>query len=63
MLNQDEINTDFMKEKMHDFLDNIILIRDKFGYDKNTLKLKPNLLSKGTIKLNKLPKGLSCELI
>ncbi len=38
MLNQDEINTDFMKEKMHDFLDNIILIRDKFGYDKNTLK-------------------------
>ena len=38
MLSQDEINTDFMKEKMQDFLDNIILIRDKFGYDKNTLK-------------------------
>ena len=32
-------------------------------YDKNTLKLKPVLLSKGTIKLNKLPEELSCELI
>jgi len=38
MLNSDEINTDFMKEKMLDLLDNFILINDKFGYNKNTLK-------------------------
>ena len=49
-----------------------ILFEDKYAYlgvdfawhyDKNTLKLKPVLLSKGTIKLNKLPEELSCELI
>ena len=49
-----------------------ILFEDKYAYlgvdfawhyDKNTLKLKPVLLSKGTIKLNKLPKELSCVLI
>ena len=27
-----------MKEKMLDFLENLISIHDKFGYDKNTLK-------------------------
>ena len=52
--------------------DIFILFEDKYAYlgvdfawhyDKNTLKLKPVLLSKGTIKLNKLPEELSCELI
>ena len=52
--------------------DTLILFEDKYAYlgvdfawhyDKNTLKLKPVLLSKGTIKLNKLPEELSCELI
>ena len=46
-----------------------ILFEDKYAflgvdfawhYDKNTLKLKPVLLSKGTIKLDKLPGELSC---
>ena len=46
-----------------------ILFEDKYAYlgvdfawhyDKNTLKLKPVLLSKGTIKLNKLPQELIC---
>ena len=49
-----------------------ILFEDKYAYlgvdfawhyDKNTLKLKPVLLSKGTIKLNKLPEELLCVLI
>ena len=49
-----------------------ILFEDKYAYlgvdfawhfDKNTLQLKPVLLSKGTIKLNKLPEELSCVLI
>ena len=49
--------------------DSFILFEDKYAYlgvdfawhyDKNTLKLKPVLLSKGTIKLNKLPEELSC---
>jgi len=52
--------------------DMFILFEDKYAYlgvdfawhyDKNTLKLKPVLLSKGTIKLNKLPEELSCVLI
>ena len=52
--------------------DTFILFEDKYAYlgvdfawhyDKNTLKLKPVLLSKGTIKLNKLPQELLCELI
>ena len=52
--------------------DTFILFEDKYAYlgvdfawhyDKNTLKLKPVLLSKGTIKLNKLPEEFSCELI
>ncbi len=52
--------------------DAFILFEDKYAYlgvdfawhyDKNTLKLKPVLLSKGTIKLNKLPQELSCVLI
>ena len=38
MLNSDEINIKFMNEKMLDFLENLTLIHDKFGYDKNTLK-------------------------
>jgi len=38
MLNSDKINNEFIKEKMLDLLENIILIHDKFGYDKNTLK-------------------------
>ena len=38
MLNSDEINVKFMNEKMLDFLENLTLIHDKFGYDKNTLK-------------------------
>ena len=49
-----------------------ILFEDKYAYlgvdfawhyDKNTLKLKPVLLSKGTIKLNKLPQELLCKSI
>ena len=49
-----------------------ILFEDKYAYlgvdfawhyDKNTLKLKPILLSKGTIKLKKLPEELLCVLI
>ena len=49
-----------------------ILFEDKYAYlgvdfawhyDKNTLKLKPVLLSKGTIKLKKLPEELLCVLI
>ena len=52
--------------------DTFILFEDKYAYlgvdfawhyDKNTLKLKPVLLSKGTIKLNKLPEKLSCVKI
>ena len=52
--------------------DTFILFEDKYAYlgvdfawhyDKNTLKLKPVLLSKGTIKLKKLPEELSCVLI
>ena len=46
-----------------------ILFEDKYAYlgvdfawhyDKNTYKLQPVLLSKGTIKLEKLPKKLTC---
>ena len=49
-----------------------ILFEDKYAYlgvdfawhfDINTLKLKPVLLSKGTIKLNKLPEEFSCVSI
>ena len=49
-----------------------ILFEDKYAYlgvdfawhyDKNTLKLKPVLLSKGAIKLNKLPEEFSCVSI
>ena len=52
--------------------DTFILFEDKYAYlgvdfawhyDKNTLKLKPVLLSKGTIKLNKLPEEFSCVSI
>ena len=52
--------------------DSFILFEDKYAYlgvdfawhyDKNTLKLKPILLSKGTIELNKLPEELSCVSI
>ena len=52
--------------------DTFILFEDKYAYlgvdfawhyDKNTLKLKPVLLSKGTIKLNKLPEEFLCVLI
>ena len=52
--------------------DTFILFEDKYAYlgvdfawhyDKNTLKLKPVLLSKGTIKLKKLPEELLCVLI
>ena len=52
--------------------DSFILFEDKYAYlgvdfawhyDKNTLKLKPVLLSKGTIKLNKLPEELLCVSI
>ena len=47
-----------------------ILFEDKYAYlgvdfawhyDKNTFKLQPVLLSKGTIKLKKLPEPLSCD--
>ena len=47
-----------------------ILFEDKYAYlgvdfawhyDKNTFKLRPVLLSKGTIKLKKLPESLSCD--
>ena len=46
-----------------------ILFEDKYAFlgvdfawhlDKNTMKLKPVLLSEGTIELNKLPEELSC---
>jgi hypothetical protein len=46
-----------------------ILFEDKYAYlgvdfawhyDKNTYKLQPVLLSKGTIKLEKLPEKLTC---
>ena len=49
-----------------------ILFEDKYAYlgvdfawhyDKNTFKLRPVLLSKGTIKLKKLPESLSCVKI
>ena len=49
--------------------DSFILFEDKYAYlgvdfawhyDKNTLKLKPVLLSKGIIKLHKLPEESSC---
>ena len=49
-----------------------ILFEDKYAYlgvdfawhyDKNTFKLRPVLLSKGTIKLKKLPEELSCVII
>ena len=49
-----------------------ILFEDKYAYlgvdfawhyDKNTFKLRPVLLSKGTIKLKKLPEELLCVLI
>ena len=52
--------------------DSFILFEDKYAYlgvdfawhyDTNTLKLKPVLLSKGTIKLNKLPEELFCGSI
>jgi len=52
--------------------DSFILFEDKYAYlgvdfawhyDKNTLKLKPVLLSRGTIKLNKLPEQLLCVSI
>ena len=52
--------------------DSFILFEDKYAYlgvdfawhyDKNTLKLKPVLLSKGTIKLDKLPEKLICVSI
>ena len=50
--------------------DKFILFEDKYAYlgvdfawhyDKNTFKLQPFLLSKGTIKLKKLPEPLSCD--
>ena len=46
-----------------------ILFEDKYAFlgvdfawhlDKNTMRLKPVLLSEGTIELNKLPEELSC---
>ena len=49
-----------------------ILFEDKYAYlgvdfawhyDKNTYRLRPVLLSEGTIKLKKLPEELSCEII
>ena len=49
-----------------------ILFEDKYAYlgvdfawhyDKNTFKLRSVLLSKGTIKLKKLPESLSCVKI
>ena len=49
-----------------------ILFEDKYAYlgvdfawhyDKNTNKLRPVLLSEGTIKLKKLPEELSCVII
>ena len=48
-----------------------ILFEDKYAYlgvdfgwhyDKNTYKLQPVLLSKGTIKLEKLPEKLTCSI-
>ena len=49
-----------------------ILFEDKYAYlgvdfawhyDKNTYRLRPVLLSEGTIKLKKLPEELSCVII
>ncbi len=49
-----------------------ILFEDKYAYlgvdfawhyDKNTYRLRPVLLSEGTIKLEKLPEELSCVII
>ena len=49
-----------------------ILFEDKYAYlgvdfawhyDKNTYRLRPVLLSEGTIKLKKLPEELSCIII
>ena len=49
-----------------------ILFEDKYAYlgvdfawhyDKNTYKLRPVLLSEGTIKLKNLPEELSCVII
>ena len=49
-----------------------ILSEDKYAYlgvdfawhyDKNTYRLRPVLLSEGTIKLKKLPEELLCEII
>ena len=52
--------------------DTFILFEDKYAYlgvdfawhyDKKTFKLRPVLLSEGTIKLKKLPEALSCVKI
>ena len=49
-----------------------ILFEDKYAFlgvdfawhlDKNTMKLKPVLLSEGTIRLGKMPEELSCSKI
>ena len=49
-----------------------ILFEDKYAFlgvdfawhlDKNTMKLKPVLLSEGTIRLEKMPEELSCSKI
>jgi len=49
-----------------------ILFEDKYAFlgvdfawhlDKNTMKLKPVLLSEGTIRLDKMPEELSCSKI
>ena len=49
-----------------------ILFEDKYAFlgvdfawhlDKNTMKLKPVLLSEGTIRLQKMPEKLSCSKI
>ena len=49
-----------------------ILFEDKYAYlgvdfawhyDKNTYRLRPVLLSEGTIKLKNLPEELSCVII
>ena len=38
MMNSNDINLKLLKEKMIDFLMNLISIQDKFGYDKSTLQ-------------------------
>ena len=38
MMNSNDINPKLLKEKMIDFLMNLQLIQDKFGYEKNTLQ-------------------------